>query len=310
MSTAGVVTTVLGDIPAAELGRTNTHEHLLMRDPLLAGEELDDEAASTAEAAQLRSSGFDAVVELTPLALGRDPAGLARIARATGMHVVMATGVHHDAHYAADHPLRSLSAEALAARFVADLADAAEGVRAGVIKVGTGYWRIAPFERRVLEAAAQAQRATGAAIVCHLEMGTAAFEVLGVLAEAGVPAERVLLAHVDRNPDAGLHAELAAAGAYLGYDGWARAKYWPDSMLIDCLLATAEAGGAARIVVGGDVARRTSFRAYGGMPGLAYLGERVLPRLRRAAGDALVDELLVDNPRRLLAHQPVTPPSA
>jgi phosphotriesterase-related protein len=157
----------------------------------------------------------------------------------------------------------------------------------------------------MLEAAGAAHRATQAPVVCHLERGTAAFEVIALLRDAGVPAERILLAHIDRNPDPGLHAELAAAGVYLGYDGWARPKYFPDSALIDCLRACAEDGGAERIVLGGDVARRSSFRAYGGMPGLAYLGERVVPRLRRVAGDALVDRLTVDNPRRLLARPPV-----
>jgi phosphotriesterase-related protein len=310
MSDAGVVTTVLGDVAAHRLGRTNTHEHLLMRDPVLPGEELDDEDASAAETRMLQESGFDALVELTPLGLGRDPAGLARIARRTGVHVVMATGVHHEGHYPAEHPLRSPAVEELTERFVADLTDGVDGVRAGVIKVGTGYWRISPFERRVLEAAGRAHAATGAAVVCHLERGTAAFEVLEALGDAGVPADRVLLAHIDRNPDPGLHAELAAAGAYLGYDGWGRAKYWPDSTLIDCLMAVAADGGGDRIVLGGDVARRSAFRAYGGLPGLAYLGERVVPRLVRLAGDAVVARLLVDNPRALLARAGGAAPSA
>jgi predicted metal-dependent phosphotriesterase family hydrolase len=298
-----VVTTVLGDIPAAALGRTNAHEHLLMRDPALRGEELDDLGRSAAELGELCDSGFDAVIELTPLGLGRDPAGLAELSRRTGAHIVMATGVHHEDHYPPAHPLRDAEGEALAARFVTDLRDGADGtsVRAGVIKAGAGYWRISPFERRVLEAAAAAHAATGAPVACHLERGTAAFEVLALLTSNGVPADRVLLAHIDRNPDPGLHAELAATGAFLGYDGWARAKYWPDSMLIDCLLETAARGGRERILLGGDVARRSAFRAYGGMPGLAYLGERVLPRLRAAAGDDLVEDLIVANPRRLLA---------
>ena len=60
----------------------------------------------------------------------------------------------------------------------------------------------------------------------HLEHGSAAFELLEVLASDGVRPEAVLLAHVDRNPDPGLHAELAAAGAYLGYDGFARTRDW------------------------------------------------------------------------------------
>ena len=55
----------------------------------------------------------------------------------------------------------------------------------------------------------------------HLEHGSAAFELLEVLASDEVRPEAVLLAHIDRNPDPGVHPELAA-GAYLGYDGFAR----------------------------------------------------------------------------------------
>jgi phosphotriesterase-related protein len=299
-----VVPTVLGELEAAELGRTNAHEHLIMRDPVLAGEELDDVDRSAAELASLRDSGFDAVLELTPIGLGRDPRGLAELSRRTGVHVVMATGVHHEDHYPAGHPLRDEGVDRLTARFTADLRTGADGtdIRAGVIKVGTGYWRISRFERRALEAAGAAHAATGAPVVCHLERGTAAFEVLAVLEQSGAPADRVLLAHVDRNPDPGLHGELAATGAALGYDGWGRAKYWPDSVLLECLLAAAERGARTRILLGGDVARRSAFRAYGGMPGMAYLGERVIPRLRALGGDALVEDLLVANPRRLLAR--------
>lgn len=309
MSLAGglVVPTVLGDVPAAELGATNVHEHLLMRDPVLPGEELDDVGRSADEAAGLRASGFAAVVELTPIGLGRDPEGLAEIARRSRMHIVMATGVHHEGHYPADHPVRELSGDQLAERFSAELSQGIgeERIRAGVIKVGAGYWRISRFERQVLEAAGAAHRATDAPVVCHLERGTAAFEIIELLGSAGVAPERILLAHIDRNPDPGLHTELASTGVYLGYDGWARPKYFPDSTLIECLLACARDGGEERIVLGGDAARRSAFRAYGGLPGLAYIGERVLPRLRRSGGDALVELVTTTNPQRLLGRRPI-----
>jgi phosphotriesterase-related protein len=104
-----------------------------------------------------------------------------------------------------------------------------------------------------------------------------------------------------RDPDPGLHAELAAAGAYLGYDGMARSRTWPDSALIECLLRVTARGGARRVLLGGDVARRTRYVAYGGMPGLAYLPERFVPRLEAEGGPELVRSVLVDNPARLLA---------
>jgi 5-phospho-D-xylono-1,4-lactonase len=172
--------------------------------------------------------------------------------------------------------------------------------RAAVVKAGIGYWSITTFEHRVLAAVAAAWHRTGAPLMVHLEDGSAAFEVLAELSAAGVPASAVALAHVDRNPDPGLHAELAAAGAYLGYDGFARSQRWPDSVLLDCLLRAAELGAGPRLLLGGDVARATRYRGYGGMPGLAYLGERVLPRLRAAAPPGLVDAALTTNPARWL----------
>ena len=40
------VRTVLDDLPAADLGQTNYHEHLFQASPLVVGDELDSESAS------------------------------------------------------------------------------------------------------------------------------------------------------------------------------------------------------------------------------------------------------------------------
>jgi predicted metal-dependent phosphotriesterase family hydrolase len=306
----------LGDINPRELGKTDVHEHLLMRSPLLRGEELDDRERSTQEAIELRQTGIDALVELTTIGLGRDPQGVADVAARSGLHIVLATGIHREAHYPPEHWVHRIALEELAELFIRDITEGCEGtdysgpreqptrIRAGVIKAGAGYWSISPLERRVFEAAGEAHRRTDAPVACHLELGTAAWEVLEALEAAGIAPDRIMLAHVDRNPDPGLHAELAAAGAYLGYDGMARAKYWPDSVLLDCLLRVASRGGADRLLLGGDVARRTVFRSYGGLPGMAYLPRRFVPRLAEMAGEDLVRRILIDNPARLLGFTP------
>ncbi len=317
----GVVTTVLGDVDAAALGRTDYHEHLFQVSPLLPGDELDDEPRSRVELASLRDSGFTAMVDATPTGLGRRPEALVRVAAAEGVHVVATTGSHREPHYGTGHWLLDLTEHQLAERFSRDvlegqpvtdgprtgpLAQGPDGapVRSAVVKAGVGYWSISTFEHRVLAAVALTWARTGAAVMVHLEHGSAAFEVLSVLAGHGVPSSVIALAHIDRNPDPGLHAELAATGAYLGYDGWARSQRWPDSMLLDCLARAAELGASERLMLGGDVARATRYRGYGGMPGLAYLGERVLPRLERVAPADLVDALLVANPARWLSGTP------
>ncbi len=312
------IRTVTGDVRAAALGTVDYHEHLFQVSPLLPGDELTDEDASGAEAGLLFGSGISAMVDATPTGLGRRPAALARISIGTGLRIVATTGAHREAHYGPGHWLAGLTADQLAARFLADLRDglpqsdgpaaspaalteSGQQIRAGVLKAGIDYWSISSFERRVIEAVGSAYRATGAAVMVHLEHGSAAFEVLALLADNGVPAAATVLAHVDRNPDPGLHAEIAAAGAYLGYDGIARSKSWPDSVVLDCLLRTAEQGGLDRILLGGDVARRTRYVAYGGMPGLAYLGDRFLPRLAAAGSPELVEQVMVSNPARWLS---------
>lgn len=316
-----MIRTVLGDIDPTLLGPTNVHEHLFQVTPLLPGDELDDEDLSRDEAALLRGSGFAAMVDATPWGLGRDPEAVARISASTGLRVVATTGRHRDAHYAADHPIRSWGVDRLSALFTRDivegmprtdddvlagdpvpLAATPDGtpVRAGILKGGIDYWRISPFERTTLDALAAAHRTTGAAVMVHLEFCTAAHEVLDVLAAAGVPSDRVVLAHADRDPDPGLHLSLAERGAHLGYDGMARPRTRSDAELLALTVAVVDGGAGDRIVLGGDVARRSRYLAYGGMPGLAYLGDRYLPRLRDAVGDEAVDRMLVATPARLL----------
>ena len=316
-----MIRTVLGDIDPALLGATNYHEHLFQVTPLLPGDELDDEDASGAEAALLHGSGFAAMVDATPFGLGRNPEAVARISSSTGLHIVATTGRHREAHYGDEHPMQVWTAEQLAALFVSDVttgmvADDGEifespdvriartptggPVRAGILKGGIGYWSISPFERTTLEALAVAHRSTHAPIMVHLEFCTAAHEVLDLLAAEGVASDRVVLAHADRDPDAGLHASLAVRGAYLGYDGFARPRTRSDAELLALAEQVVSQVGADRILLGGDVARRTRYISYGGMPGLAYLGDRYLPRLRSLVGADAVERMLVANAARLL----------
>jgi phosphotriesterase-related protein len=114
----------------------------------------------------------------------------------------------------------------------------------------------------------------------------------------------VILAHVDRNPDVGEHAEAAAAGAWLELDGPGRAKYHPDSTILALIAGLAERGHGDRVLLGGDCGRRSMLRAYGGGPGMDYVLARFAPRLERELGAELAHEILVSNPARAFAFVP------
>jgi 5-phospho-D-xylono-1,4-lactonase len=290
-----IVRTIRGDIAPEELGPCDAHEHLFLVTPAQPGDEYSDVSKATEEAATLRAAGAAALVDWTPIGLGRDLDGLRAVSEATGLHIVAATGLHRDVHYATDDQLRAEAEEALAARFVTDLE------RCGIIKVGAGYHSISPFEAKAFAAAAAAHSEIGAPVCVHTEHGTMGLAIVERLGELGVPPERAILAHVDRNPDAGEHAATAATGAWLQLDGPGRTKYWPDSTILGLIADLAERGHADRLLLGGDTGRRSMFRAYGGGPGLDYVFARFKPRLERELGRELSDQIFVANPARAFA---------
>jgi predicted metal-dependent phosphotriesterase family hydrolase len=309
---APYVVTVNGPLPAADLGVVDAHDHLFIASPALRGGEIEDPALVADEVREGRASGIATIVELTPIGLGRRPDLMRRVSSETGVAVVGATGYHRDAHYPAGHWVLDAPVELLASRVLADLADGMhpadwvgdlppDPARAGVIKGGASYQRISPAERRRLEACAIGSATAGVAVVVHTEIGTCGHEIVDLLEAAGAPTGRIALAHLDRNPDLELHAEVAARGAWLCYDTIGRIKYRPDSVLLDLVEGMVAAGHGDRIVLGLDLGVRDYLRSYGGGPGLRSLMAGFVPRLRRRIGDAATDAMLAANPARLYA---------
>ena len=307
------VETVLGRVEVDRLGAVDAHDHLFFDSPALPGEAFDDPDKAIEEVREAAESGIATIVDMTPIGLGRRPDLLRRVAEATGVNVIAASGFHRDAHYPDGHWVHEASVETLTDRILADLRDGMhptdgndpeaprDVARAGAIKGGASYHHATASERRRLEAIANAARETGVAALIHTENGTFGHEIVDLLEGWGLPADRVLLAHLDRNPDPELHVEIAARGVTLEYDTVGRTKYHPDSTVLGLIEAVANAGHVDRLALGIDTARPGMLRAYGGGPGLRYLMDRFVPRIRQRLGDDAVQRILVANPARVFA---------
>lgn len=307
-----IVRTVLGDVSPADLGRVDAHEHVFLRSPVLPGSEFLDPVRMRTELTDVRASSIDTVVDLTTIGLGRQPRELAEVSAASGVRVVAATGFHRDAHYRADHWVHRASTGAMLDVLTADITvgidasdwsgpfQSATDVRAGIIKLGASYQAISPSERSRLEVGVEAARLTGAPIAVHTEVGTAAHQILDAIEAGGVPPDRVMLAHLDRNPDPDLHSELCDRGAHLVYDTVGRVKYRPESDLLALIETMLDRGHGDHVMIGSDVGRRQTLTSYGGGPGMAVLGQDFLPRLLRLLGEEAVDRILVSTPARFL----------
>jgi 5-phospho-D-xylono-1,4-lactonase len=286
-----VIRTVTADIAPADVTLAHSHEHLLARPPLDDPDlRLDDEAAVLSDLADFRAAGGDLLVEATTVDYGRDLDGLVRLARASRVHIVATTGFNKGIYCRRFCEGRSPTDLARA-----QIADIERGC--GVVKFGTSLDNIEPWERVAAEAAAATHRATGAPILRHTEAGTMAHAQLDLLATQGVDADAVILCHLDRLPDLNLHLSLIERGATLSYDQLPKPKYATADAAADLLGELAARGLADRVMVGGDLSRRSYFTGYGGAPGLAWLTTTWRERL----DTGLARAVFATAPRRALA---------
>ena len=309
------IRTLTGDIEAARLGVTYFHEHTISQPPrqFAAWEPdmvLDDVEASSRELASFVSAGGTCVVDGSAIDYGRNAQASAEVSRRSGCHVVATSGYNKAAYFSPE--IERASPEELEATVMRDVTIGIGGttLRAGILKFGTSYFHMTSAEERAARAVCRVQRATGLPLYTHTEAGTLALEQLDLLKEEGIEPARVCIGHLDRNPDPWYLRQVAAKGVFVGIDQVGKLKYATDQVRIDLIVGLINAGYRHRILISGDMARRSYWNAYGGGPGLCYIVSSFVPRLvaelrERGFGidqaELVGRELLVDNPRAFLA---------
>jgi phosphotriesterase-related protein len=342
--------TVGGQVAVADLGIALPHEHLLIHIPdfidldeeTLRGRQnepvtlenlgwvrqhwtysrdnlrMTSEPLATAEIARFAAAGGSTVVDVTVPGLGRDPEALARISRATGLHIVMACG----AYVAKSHPawVRDATESQLADVFIAEARDGVgvTRIRPGIIKIGC-TWPLDPNEEKALHAAAYAQQRTGLSISLHPGRNRAApLHIAKILADHGADLRRVVMGHLDgRVQDLDGLRQLGALGLFLELDVFGmETSYFPvpgvtgldglsDAQRLALVRGLIDAGLGSQVLVSHDIGTKHRLAAYGGH-GFDHLLSNVIPWMRQKGfTDDEIDMVFIRNPGRALAvHQP------
>jgi phosphotriesterase-related protein len=305
----------MGDVDAGSLGIVYFHEHVISQPPRhFPGWEpdlvLDDIECSVRELVDFQANGGSCLVDATTPDYGRVIEATAEVARRSGCHVVATAGYNKAAYFGTD--VEDADIDALEERVARDVDLGIDGTehRAGLLKVGSSYYHMTEAEERAARAVCRVQRRTGLPLYTHTEIGTFALEQLVLIKEERLDPERVCIGHLDRNPDPWYLRQVAAHGVYVGIDQVSKVRYAPDSVRIDLIIALLEAGFGKRILVSGDMARRSYLRSYGGGPGLRYIAGTFIPRLvaqLRERGfppgraEQVGQDLAINNPRTFLA---------
>lgn len=301
--------TTLGEKSVAELGFILPHEHIFV--DLGPIEDKSYEKASATEVIEVmlpqlqaaKDVGVTALVEATPVGVGRRVDLVKAVSEAANLPVVVATGIYREpwipqwAHEASETDLRNWMLKEL------NEGIEATGVRAAWIKLSAGDDGIRESEAKLLRAAASAGCETNAVIGSHTIKGSVVEQQLDILEKAAYRASRFIWIHTQREADFGLHLAVAERGAWLEYDTIG-SEGFEDDTFIEWILKLLEAGFARQLLLSHDRGWFDPSKARGGeQKPFTYMSTQFLPKLRLAGLDEEVIKMLTqDNPFQAYAR--------
>jgi phosphotriesterase-related protein len=302
--------TTLGDLAAHELGAILPHEHIV-GDLRPLSERMPDErhpveairALMEPEVRAAQRVGVTAIVDATPVGVGRRPDAIEAISRETGMPIAMATGVYREPWV--PRWVRSSSSTELTEWMLQELEHGIHRgtTRAAWIKLSAQDDGMTAEEERILRAAARAALETGCAIGSHTISADVVHSQLDVLESEGFPAERFIWIHAQLEPDTQKHLGLARRGCWVEYDGIGSDPTLEEYLRLVDLLAGH--GFSGQILLSHDSGWYDPGAPEGGLARGPYttLHTEFIPLLRDAGFDApFVERLTVENPFRAYAR--------
>lgn len=299
-----MIRTVLGDVNPQDLGITYCHEHIIMDLSSVRLEQdsiLSDRQDMESELQLAQQHGVASVIEVTNIGMGRNVVLLQEIARNLQLHIICSTGFYKEEYYPTY--IISKSPAEISELMVREIQRGIgeTNIRAGIIgEIGSSHNQITPLERKVFAGAAMAHLATGAPISTHCEMGTMAMEQTEILLGYGVPADKIILGHMDLNTDLQRARTVLQKGVTIAFDTIGKNRYRSNEERVQDVLTLLSEGYGEQIVLSQDLTRKSNLKKNGGQ-GYTYLFDEFIPALRQQGiQSADLAQMLIHNPARIL----------
>ena len=310
----GEIQSVLGPIAPSALGFTLPHEHTKVTLWEIQGrwdywELIGEEPRIVEELGAYAAAGGRALVDLTLDGIGRDLPRLARLAKATGLHLIGGSGWYRTAYYPPEARIDRRTTDDLADEIVREFSDGIPGpdgpVRPGIIgEIGTDKPWVTAQEERVFRAAARAALRTGASVTTHAVQSDVGLAQLAILEDEGLDPARIVIGHCDSHPRIEHWREIVRRGAHVEAD-FLGMSFTPieragEPKVVELISTLLNEGFEKQILLSQDVCHDSQLASYGGN-GYTYLQKSFLPRLVKAGVNATTIKTITDeNPARLL----------
>ncbi len=306
-----LVNTVLGPLSHLVFGITDAHNHVWIapiKNANHGNPMLNQKEAIALELDEYLKAGGSSILDCQPGGCGRDANILAELSKLSRVNIVACTGFHRKKYYPTGHAVFNEKAQHWTEYILRELNDGMEETTSHPVKIKAGFVKIAIEEtleatpQSALEGAADAVCEACTALEIHTEKGAAAMEVVGYFNKKGVNNSQIILCHMDKRMDLGLHKELAQTGVLLEYDTFFRPKYSPEENLWVLIDEMVKAGLSYRIALATDMAESSLYHNLGGGPGLASLPGVIRARLTRMhIPENYIQQMLGENISRRLA---------
>jgi phosphotriesterase-related protein len=310
------IETVSGPVDDGDLGLILAHEHLTLvteqvhfQFPHL----YDDEAIFEAACEQVRNAmeqGVKTIVEPSCMDIGRDAQLAKRVAEATGIQLVMCTGVYGQHYTFLPQYFENRDPQALVDALLHDIEVGIQGteVKAAFLKCAVDEPGVTPDVERVLRAVAAVSRQTGRPIMAHSHPATRrGLEIMDVFDDEGIDPKKVQIAHTGDTDDLDYIEELLARGPYIGMDRYGLDIFLPTEKRNATVVELCKRGYADRMTLSQDACATMDWYPAELKPQLApewdftFLWRGVLPALSDAGvSDGDIDTMMRDNPRAWL----------
>lgn len=248
-----------------------------------------------------RADGISCIVDGGHADMGRDVGFLRTVSERSGMPIVAGAGFYAQPFYPAG--LSAMSEQQILDALLQQVAREPVGCFGEI-----GSWDyITRDERKVFRAVGRASVATGLPIFTHTGIpGKSALEQLDLLEDVGVDPRQVVIGHLGNlvDPTVEIQRAICRRGAFVGFD---RQGGQGDTAQVPMVMALIDAGFADRLMLASDLSNITQTRQAGG-PGYGRTLTVFVPKLKAAgASDAVLRQIMHDNPRRFLACVPKQP---
>lgn len=315
------VNTVLGPVPADDLGVVSVHEALLSVVP--GAEHAYDITIDRAEIFEVlsrkltdfRERGGRTIVDSTGMFHGRDVRLYETLSRSTGVHIVASTGMGPEELLGGyfltpqTNPPTPWPAEQFADLFTKEVTEGMVVPRverrgpAGLVATTATRDGMTPTDESLFRGAARTALTTGVPV--SIRFGADAVHDLDVVLDEGLAGDRVVVGGLDRQDAvaAGAPLEVARRGAYVALDHVGLdddGAHLTDRERAALVVELVAAGHANRILLSSN-----AIGVAKGQPGYdlpySYVSATFVP-LATSLGlsDADARRILVDNPRDLL----------